>query len=283
VSRRHALLAMYRDAQREKYFTRQERWKPYLDQNAITLLQVVPTKVCIVTLETRSERYAALHDQNIAEYIEKQKQLHPEHEYVYKRLWKCEHDRFPHTHNIYWCKLFVVRELLESDRYDYVMWLDSDTILTDSTVDFARVLRSYESHFYAGFDHSDFFDGPGRYDYINAGVFIVRNSKVGKKMMRMLTELFNSSNFQRMCVDPSTKALKGMWSGSCYEQGAMNEILERDFRTQVTILPRRYVWNGHICSGDFIVHLMRGSSEERERCFHPYVKNKNVDHKDNKK
>lgn len=280
---RYELVSYVRDFQMDHFFWLKERWKPYVDQNPVTLLRHIPTRVCIVTLETRDDGYAALHDQNVAQYIAARHAAGvtaeaagtgaPAYSYTYKRVRACAVDRYPHTHNVYWCKFFLVRDLLDDPAFDYVVWMDSDTVFADRTIDLARLMRSYESHFFAGLDHFSLngSETPAGYDYLNSGVFAVRNSAVGKKILRLITERYNMAEFQRRCVRSVSGSLNGRWGRSCYEQGVMNDVLYRDFLRYVTVWSNRYIHNGHLCAGDFIVHLMRASGADRIACFRQFV------------
>ena len=257
-----------RDMYQEYFFRFNEKWKPYIEQNGLTLLNNIPLSICFVTLETRgdAERYVKLHNQSLKEYVAHQNAKNHGHVYTYQFLTKCTPKKFPHNCNPYWCKLFAVRELLHENQYDYVVWLDSDTVIANPDIDFANVLNGYQSHFFAGLDIC-----PDYYDRINAGVFAFRNTDIGKTMIRALTEAYNDDAFQKRCVSTKDNKLRGTWALSCYEQGMMNEILIKRFREYTTVLPCKMVHNGNTCEGDFIIHLFDSKAETRARCFAQYT------------
>lgn len=243
-------------------------WEPYVDQNQLTQpasWKTVPVSICFLTMETRGEKdeYVRLHNANLQAYVAHQNRQNPQNKYAYVFQTACHPKRFHHHHNVYWCKFFSLREILAEGEYDYVVWLDSDTIITDFEVDFARVLSGYQSHWFAGLDK------PDRYDLLNAGVVAVRRSPMGKKILRTITEAYNNEKFQRKCVQGDQ--LTGIWAQTCYEQGVMNEILYERYRDYVTILPPKYIHNSQRCEGDFITHMYNSSPTARANCFRPFI------------
>jgi hypothetical protein len=251
-------------------------WEPYLNQHALSPLStlgIAPrVSLCFVTMETRGEKddYVRLHNTNLEKYVAHRNQLQTGSQYAYKFVTACAPKRFQHQHNVYWCKFFYLREILEEGTYDYVAWLDSDTAIGDFSVDFARVLARYQGHWFAGLDK------PDKYDLLNAGVVIVRNSKWGRKILRAITETYNDDRFQRKCVKNKNRkdentTLSGAWAQTCYEQGVMNRLLYDRFRDYVTILPPEYIHNGMVCDGDFITHLYNSSAIARANCFRALI------------
>jgi len=253
-------------------------WEPYLNQHQLSPLSTLnnppPVSICFVTMETRGEKdeYVRLHNSNLRAYVRyrNQQQSKTKTHYTYLFQTKCKPEKFRHEHNVYWCKFFYLREVLEQGKYDYVAWLDSDTAIGDFDVDFARVLTRYQGHWFAGLDK------PDKYDLLNAGVVIVRNSKLGRKILRAITETYNDDRFQRKCVknkgqESQSTTLTGAWAQTCYEQGVMNRILYDRFREYVTILPPEYIHNGMVCDGDFITHLYNSSPTARANCFRSLI------------
>lgn len=245
-------------------------WEPYVDCNRLSRpvsWTPHPISICFVTLETRGdkEEYVRLHNANLEAYVKHQNQQKHQNRYTYLFETKCTPKRFHHVHNAYWCKFFWVRELLEEGKYDYVVWLDSDTVITDMDLDFAEVLNGYQSHWFAGLDK------PDQYELLNAGVVAVRNSKQGKKILRVITETYNDDKFQNKCIKKEGENLAGIWAQTCYEQGVMNEILYKRFREYVTVLPPKYIHNLNRCEGDFITHMYGSTASARANCFRPFI------------
>ena len=171
-------------------------------------------KILIITLETRKdEPYVIEHNKNISAYADK-------YGFDYKFISEC-------SKNIYWCKIFVVREALETSKYDYVMWLDSDTLILDFNYDLNNILNSNSSDLFFVDDNISFTNT------INAGVYIIKNSIIGKSYLDDCLKKYNTS-----CINSITKKLKGIWAGTCYEQGQMNLIAENSYLDNLTIFSK---------------------------------------------
>lgn len=259
----HYIERFLRDMSYRYHHERYPFWKNNVNKQQLTPFRVVPTRVCLVTLEDRPSTYLKHHNNNMENYIRYQNKLDKGEQYTYLHKPKCDCS-IKHKHNPYWCKLFIVQELLETAAYDYVVWLDSDTIIVDPKKSLAQLLRSYENHIFCTTDF-------GEHYTICAGVFAFRNSPIGKNAIRALTDFYNSQDFQDMCITSEHK-LKGIWAQTCYEQGAMNNILYKRFKPFVTILGNEWASNTVECDGEFIIHLFDTPSEEREECFKKYTK-----------
>jgi hypothetical protein len=248
-----------------------KHWEPFVDQNQIPKTLSLPDtsrSLCFVTLETRGDKdeYVKLHNVNIKNYVEYQNNKPHKNNYAYTFLTECQ-SKVAHPHNVYWCKFFCLRDILEQGQYDYVVWLDSDTIINDFELDFVRLLSNYKSDWFAGVDDAK------RFDHLNAGVVVVRNSDKGKEMLSLITDMYTDKAFQSKCIrkQDDSYALSGNWAGVCYEQGVMNQILFFRFREHVTVLSPKIIHNGMSCEGEFIIHMSASSSKDRATCFRKYT------------
>lgn len=86
-------------------------------QNKYTSVEYKKRKILIITAENRNDDYIKLHDENFNKYAKK-------FDYEYLKLDNC----LKSESTTYWCKIHKVKEYLNN--YDYVMWADSDTIIT---------------------------------------------------------------------------------------------------------------------------------------------------------
>lgn len=250
----------------ESDFRFAERWKPKtVDENT----KVEPISVCFITLDDRGEKskYIQLHNNSLNAYVQYRNMKNSGHIYTYKFLDTCHSPHFPHKCNPYWCKIFVVREILENENYDYVVWLDSDTVIKDPEIEFADILSKHKSDFFTGTDSSE----KSMFDTINAGVFAVRNSNIGRNILQDLCNVYTDENFQNYCVMNDGKKLRGIWARTCYEQGMMNEILYKKYFKNTTILGSEWIYNSRKCDGEFIIHLNGETEESRKKCFDKYI------------
>ena len=168
-------------------------------------------KILIISYDNRKdEKYIQLHNHNIKEYIKKYG-----HEYVFYN--KC-------NENNYWCKVYMVLDALETNKYDYVIWMDSDTLIKDFEIDINDILNSYSSDILVGSDNNP------KYDLINSGVFIIKNTEIGKQFLKDCINYI-----PEVCVKKNG-SLKGEWAASCYEQGTMNILIADKYSKYTTVL-----------------------------------------------
>lgn len=220
-----------------KLINNNKRLKPIYKKN----------KILFITYDNRyKEEYVLIHNYNIKKYTEK-------YDYEYKFYNKC-------NDNVYWCKIFMVLDAIKKNEYDYVIWLDSDTVIKNFDIDIGNILNKFSSDIFIGSDNNN------NYDITNAGVFIVANTKDG---INFLTDCINYVSDKCLNNDGS---LKGIWAASCYEQGVMNILIADKYSTNTTILTNDIIFNYNVCSDNvFIMHLYASSSNYRKRCF--YSKN----------
>lgn len=201
-------------------------------------------KILFITYDNRKDlEYVEIHNQNIQKYVEK-------YGYNYKFYNRCDK-------NTYWCKIYMLLDELTSvANYDYVIWLDSDTVIKNFDIDLGKILNMYQSDIFLGSDNNLF------YDITNAGIIIVKNSLVGKNFLIDCIESIN-----KKCLNKDN-SLKGIWAGSCYEQGVINLLIAEKYSNFTTILTNNIIFNYNICSDEvFLMHLYASSNNERVKCF----------------
>lgn len=199
-------------------------------------------KILFVTFDNRNDEYIKIHNMNLEKYADNWN-------YEYKFIKKC-------NYNTYWCKIHIVLDELRTNKYDYVMWLDSDSIIKKLDIDIGKIFNLYNSDIYIGDDNN------GGTFITNAGVFAIKNTTIGKQYL-----IDCIKNFDKTCLN-SDNTLKGKWAGMCYEQGVMNYLISTKYRKYTTILPQNIISNGRICKENvFIQHLYASSSENRLKCF----------------
>ena len=200
-------------------------------------------RILFITYDDRkNEEYINIHNHNINAYVKKWN-------YVYKFYNHC-------SENTYWCKIYIVLYLLKQNVFDYVVWLDSDTIIKNFDVDIGKILNKYSSDIYIGSDNNP------KFNIINSGVFIIKNSTIG---INFLNDCINK--ISKKCINDDG-SLKGEWAASCYEQGIMNIVIADKYQKYTTVLPNKYIFNYNVCSDDvFIMHLYASSPSYRKKCF----------------
>ena len=202
-------------------------------------------KILFITYDNRyNEEYVVIHNYNINKYVKK-------YNYEYKYFKYC-------NNNVYWCKIDIVLNELIKNIYDYIIWLDSDTVIKNFDIDIGNILNMYSSDIFIGSDnHSEF-------DITNSGVFIIKNSTTG---INFLNNCINYVN-KKICFN-ADGTLNGSWAASCYEQGVMNILIADKYFKYTTILTNDIIFNYNVCSNEvFIMHLYASTSKKRVRCFH---------------
>lgn len=215
-----------------------------INNNKLLKPIIKKNKILFITYDNRyQEEYVIIHNYNINKYTE-------QYDYEYKFYNRC-------NDNVYWCKIFMVLDALKKNKYDYVIWLDSDTVIKNFSIDIGNILNKFSSDIFIGLDNNTL------YDITNAGVFIVANTKIG---IKFLNDCVNYVSDRCLNDDGS---LKGAWAASCYEQGVMNILIAEKYSNHTTILTNDIIFNYNVCSDDvFIMHLYASSSNYRVRCFH---------------
>ena len=210
----------------------------YTKMNQIQQQPFVPFRFAVVTLETRDLTLLPYHNKNITDYCNR-------HGYDYFFLDKYENElELP----IYWKKIQVVKEMLEKN-YDYVVWMDSDTMICNYDIRFEQIVVPGKS-IYMG-EHF-----PIMKDNYNAGFFIIQNNKVGHQFLSDC--IFTYLN-RKECQKDGEYGLHGGWSGKCFEQGVMNELIKTAYKNDFYILGYENVINTTFAITDtFVLHLFSG-------------------------
>jgi len=216
-------------------------------------------KILIITFDDRKNvEYIRLHNENFKNYADKYG-----YEYKFEHLYNQNLNTNP-----YWYKIYLVKYYLDSNLYDYVMWVDSDTMIVDDSIDLNDYFNSYSSDLF-------FCDDNQGIEKINAGIFVIKNSKIGKQY---INDCIN--NFCSNCIKPGEKKLKGRWAAICYEQGVMNLVLIKDYIKYSTVFSLEMVYCTNnfylikIMKDLFIIHYYDTTTTQRNILFDDLAKNK---------
>jgi hypothetical protein len=200
-------------------------------------------KIAFLTYEDRNEDYITMHNSNMKLYCDK---------------WGYEYIHISENNDKispYWYKIFLVKKLLEKD-YDYVFWLDSDSAIMNFNIDLGEdILNNYDSDIFVGSDNI-------KYDIVNAGLFIIRNSEIGKEFIDDWVK-----EYKPYC-EKGNGGLRGRWAMSCYEQGHLNKLIYEKYSKYTSFLDRSIFQNNNSCHEDvFVMHHYGGDKKKRADCF----------------
>jgi hypothetical protein len=111
----------------------------------------------------------------------------------------------------YWRKTQLVKDLLFTDKYSGILWLDTDACVFDmdrklSTIELAK----YYFYFSKDMHGSKFC----------AGVWMVKNSRIGKEIMTKWIDAYNPESWRNK---NGVWRTNNTWAGPMYEQGAFEK------------------------------------------------------------
>ena len=116
----------------------------------------------------------------------------------------------------YWAKVFqILAILLAPSPPDFVVWLDSDAVFVDFSLQ--RLLTLINKYPRASMIFSRDLEAWGNGPF-NAGCFILKNSQTSIAILRQWTALYNPSLWSR--TDDGRWITEQPWSGLAYEQGS---------------------------------------------------------------
>lgn len=200
------------------------------------------TKILIISYDNRKDlEYLKLHNKNIETYCDKWKNIN------YKFYDKSER-------NNYWSKMYLVYENLLTNNYDYVMWLDTDTMIVNQEIDLKKILNLYLSDIFIGTDDGYLLSD----NFLNAGIFVIKNSPIGIKFIEDCISYYETSN----CNNKNNSDLNGIYSYTCYEQGTINNLINNKYFNNTTILPKTILHNTLYCDNKtFLLHNFKDRYE----------------------
>lgn len=237
------LKIMKEDYEYYNKFYKSKKINSLINNNKLNTSIKKKNKILFLTFDDREQqKYVKIHNSNINEYVKK-------YGYDYKYYNNCDK-------NVYWCKIYLVLEAIKTNKYNYVVWLDSDTIIKNFNIDIGDIFNMFSSDIFVGSDNNL------NYGIINSGVFAIYNSEIG---LNFLNDCINYINYD--CFNYNG-TLKGKWAGSCYEQGIMNLLIHDKYYSNTTILTNKIFFNYDVCSDDvFIMHLYASTPDSRVKCF----------------
>ena len=250
INKKATLKILLDDLEYYKKFDESKKINTLINKNKLKSSDKKKNRILFVTFDNReNQEYLKIHNSNITEYANK-------FGYEYKFYTTCDK-------NVYWCKIHFVLEALGTNQYDYVVWLDSDTVIKKFDIDIGDIFNMFSSDIFVGSDNHS------RYGIINAGVFAIANTEIGTEF---LSECINYINTDCFNADGT---LKGRWAGTCYEQGIMNILIHDKYYPNTTVLTNRVIFNYNVCSDDvFIMHLYGSTPKSRIKCFQSKNTNK---------
>ncbi len=209
-------------------------------------------KVLIISFDNRTElKYLDFHNNNITKYCEKWTNV--DYEFTNEFINKCKK-------NVYWYKLYLMQEKLKTSNHDYIMWMDTDALIVKENISIQEILSSYSSDIFISHDT---WINDKKNTTLCSGVFIIKNSEVGKEFINECIKIHENSN----CIKKNGK-LHGIWANTCYEQGIMNYMIYEKYKKNTTVLNPKIIRNTFYCNKDsFILHKYGSKPDDIFNCF----------------
>lgn len=243
-----------------KYFSK-KIYKKFIGENIINNNEeesndINKDKILIITCDNRPELdYIKIHNFSFESYTKKYSNI----DYVFYT--DCGKE------NIYWSRLFLIRNLMMQNKYKWIGWIDSDTMITNYDYDLNNLIGKAKNKDIIVAD-----DNRPHKIGINSGIFFIKNSKIG---FNFIINTINSYKLNHECKD-SNNRLNGMFAGICYEQAQMELQIQSKYKDNTFIIPKNIV----LCTRNdisdrvniktnelFIYHLIGTTTERRNIIF----------------
>jgi hypothetical protein len=150
----------------------------------------------------------------------------------------------------YWRKVQAVKDAISSDKYRGVLWLDTDAYIHNNNIELGSIVENGRDIYKSGDTTNNKF---------NAGVFLVMNTDVGKKIMNTWRSKYKPSTWKKK--DDGKWTTDSMWSGVDYEQGSFEQEVLPHFSANIKDMPKEYFNSLEEGPDTFIVHQYFGTDK----------------------
>ena len=128
----------------------------------------------------------------------------------------------------YWKKVDLVKKLLDEDKFDYILWLDSDALINTRYNVFKLILKEIKDKYMLISE-----DMVPWHAKFNAGVWCVKNSDLSKKMFKEWMSHYKKEKWVKTKEGWKCIKYKCKWSGVNYEQGSFIEYILPKYRKYI--------------------------------------------------
>jgi len=170
--------------------------------------------------------------------MERNKEYCNKHGYQYELLTSGYEDIPP-----YWRKVNCVKDILLSNKYRGILWLDTDACIYD----LEKPLESIIEDGYDFYISSDVFGST-----FCAGVWLVLNTPIGKEIMTKWLAAYDASSWRK---NGNKWRTPNTWAGIKYEQGSFEQIILPSYENKVKRLDEDFFQSIVPKPGVFITHF----------------------------
>lgn len=176
----------------------------------------------------------------------------------------------------YWMRVNDAYNIMKSDKYDVIVYLDLDAVFFDFSTPIEAFLNN-DYNIYIGRDPPNGITNDFN-NLVNTGCFIIKNNDWSRGFMREWLNacVDDDSSIAGVCKNDwnfngkkwNCKDCK--WAGIKYEQGMFANLYLSNIKNS-----QKYVCllNEHVFVDDFVLHLMSESDVKREHIFENLLKN----------
>lgn len=153
---------------------------------------------------------------------------------------------------IVWQKILAVQKTLKNKKYDYVVWIDDDILITN----FKYRIEDFISLTNKDIVMSRDLRGDHGYNqYINSGIFILKNNKTSRNFMKDVIDNYGIYNGR----------FKNKYE---YDQSVINYMFFKKYHPYVDVIPQGVMQTMHTHGwnqGDFAYHMTANKIKVAER------------------
>ena len=161
----------------------------------------------------------------------------------------CTYTRYTHiaeNRPVYWEKVFTVRDhMMENPQCKTVLFLDSDAVMNKTPILDAKKHMTIAPDSEDPFRVKSFLDKHNSGLKFNAGVFALKNTETGQRIMSEWTDQYDETRWSY--GDGKWMCDKCPWAGPEYEQGAFADKILPLEREHIRSMPSR-VMNNNKCN-----------------------------------
>ena len=145
----------------------------------------------------------------------------------------------------YWIKVKIVQEILKTNKYKGVLWLDMDAVIHDTNISLDSLLIKGKSFYYAP-------DRPEWNTPFNAGVWFVLNNKIGNAIVDSWINTYKPEYW----MEKNGKWItNGPWAGITYEQGSFIHYIKPIYMKYINEFPWHFLQSHEPSEKSFILHF----------------------------
>lgn len=132
----------------------------------------------------------------------------------------------------FWKKVFILHDLLKTNKYKGILWLDSDAVIHTDKIRLEDLMEAGKS-FYGAPDNK-VWNSP-----FNAGVFFVLTNHAGMKIITEWISYYNRDDWYKN--EEGIWCSSGEWADETYEQGSFIKFIQDKYKEDIKIFPWHFM------------------------------------------